>query len=137
MISLIRKSSFWVVNQSSIPYLVRRMQKGDLASFSKPTDQGQQMAVHAHTVLTIVCKQCPALFRPHVAEFLKALAEEPDPIFTEVYLHALSAATQADKTLAPFDKCVLMKTCSEFYYLTFPPLGVQLKGLCNMLEEIV
>lgn len=81
------------------------MQKGDLSTI-KILDIGQQMALLARKLLKVVCKQSPGLLRPHITEFLKALAEEPNPAFTEVCLHALSAVTQSDKDVAPFDKYV-------------------------------
>lgn len=106
MTTLLRRASLRIVNQSSIPTLIKRVQKGV---------DGQahaQAALYAQTWLTCISKNHPALYQQHIGELSKAIADERNPSLVEVCLQALSAAAQSDKKLAPSDKYV---SCSITY----------------------
>jgi sister-chromatid-cohesion protein PDS5 len=100
MLILLRRASLRIVNQSSIPTLVKRVQKGD----GTKKNQAQSSAHHAQTILTYMSKHCPALYKPHVGELAKAIADEKNPTLVEVSLQALAAVVKWDDKLAPHDK---------------------------------
>jgi sister-chromatid-cohesion protein PDS5 len=95
MAAVVRRGSLHLINTSSIPTLVKRVQRGE------------QAAAPAHTLLTYASKHCPALYTSHVAELAKALTDEKNPQLVEVCLQALAGVVQWDNSLYPTDKCVL------------------------------
>lgn len=101
MTVLLRRASLRIVNQSSIPTLVKHVQKVD---GNRKKRQGQSSAHHAQTLLTYMSKHCPALYKPHVGELVKAISDEKNPILVEVSLQALAAVAKWDDTLAPQDR---------------------------------
>lgn len=106
---IVRRSSLHIINQSSIPTLVKRVQKADHKSADRSS------AHHAHTILTYVSKHCPGLYKPHVGELVKAIADEKNPMLVEISLQALSAAVRWDEKLAPHDKSVLLILISAYW----------------------
>ncbi|KAI0064905.1 cohesin-associated protein Pds5 [Artomyces pyxidatus] len=102
--TFLRKASFRLINQSSIPTLVKRLQRGDPAGDGYGTSQAQLSANNAQAVLTTVSKHCPALYKPHVGELTKAIADEKNPRLVELCLQALAAVAKWDERLAPTDK---------------------------------
>jgi sister-chromatid-cohesion protein PDS5 len=98
LMDLIRRHSLYVVNQSSIPVLVKRIQRPD----NEPRD-----AINARRVLVAIAKQCPAVVKIHVAEFSRALAEEANTALIEISLQALASLSAWDESCAPNDKCAL------------------------------
>ena len=107
MVPLLRQASLWIVNQSSIPTLVKRLQKHETRSNkAKAPSPAQKAAMHARLILTTISKHCPAMFRSHVSEFSKAIADEKHPHVVEVCLQALAAVSRWDESLAPNDKYV-------------------------------
>lgn len=127
MTVLLRRASLHILNQSSIPTLIKRVQKGseplssvaysqtqsqNNQSFSvwaggaEPEGRTQQAAHAAQTWMTFVSKHCPALYKAHIGEFSKAIADEKNARLVEVCLHALAAAAMWDPKIAPSDKCV-------------------------------
>jgi len=100
MTILLRRASLRIVNQSSIPTLIKHVQRGDGGKKSR----GQSSAHHAQTILTYTSKHCPALYKPHVGELVKAIADEKNPILVEASLHALAAVVKWDDQLVPHDK---------------------------------
>lgn len=100
----LRRAMLRIVNQSSIPTLIKRVQKGDPTGNGHGTSQAQLSANNAQTFLTFISKHCPALYKPHLSELTKALADDRNPRVTEVSLQALAAVSRWDKALAPSDK---------------------------------
>ncbi|KAI0747029.1 armadillo-type protein [Daedaleopsis nitida] len=121
----LRRSSLHIVNQSSIPTLIKRVQKGSdplssvafsqtqpsanqsfsvFASGNEPEGRTQQTAHAAQLWMTYMSKHCPALYQSHIGEFSKAIADERNARLVEVCLHALAAAAMADAKVAPSDK---------------------------------
>lgn len=128
IIIFIRRSSLHIVNHSSIPTFVKRVQKGSeplssvaysqtqpsadqsfsifAAGNSEPEGRAQLTARAAQLWLTYISKHCPTMYKAHIGEFSKAIADERNARLVEVCLHALAAAATADAKLAPSDKCV-------------------------------
>ncbi|KAG8216411.1 hypothetical protein J3R82DRAFT_6516 [Butyriboletus roseoflavus] len=94
MTIFLRRATLRIVNQSSISTLIKRVQK--LAPLSK----------HAQQLLTFISKHCPILYKPHVSELTKAIADERNVILAEVGMHALAAVAKADESQAALDKYV-------------------------------
>ncbi|EIW77089.1 cohesin-associated protein Pds5 [Coniophora puteana RWD-64-598 SS2] len=96
----LRRATLRLVNTSSVPTLLKRV-----ASHQQNTNAH----AHARTVLTYVSKHCPALFKPHVSELAKALAEkgERNAGLVEVGLMALAAVVRWDGSLAVGDRRTL------------------------------
>jgi sister-chromatid-cohesion protein PDS5 len=61
-------------------------------------------------LLAFISKHCPALYKPHIGQLLKAVGNETDPTFVEVCLQALSALIKWDPKLAAWDKLVNPET---------------------------
>ena len=98
MSTFLRRASLHFVNQSSIPILIKRLQKGTESDFPTPVAQNSKMW------LTWVSKHQPALYKHHVGELTKAIANEQNAVLVETSLHALSAVSRWDAKLAPNDK---------------------------------
>lgn len=103
MMSFFRLSSLWIVNQSSIPTILKRIQKQDFLSKDKNVERAQKIADSARVLLTTISKSCPAVLRSHVSELLKVIAEEKDPGL-ELCLQALAAVSKQEPSLTPSDK---------------------------------
>lgn len=99
----LRRASLRILNQSSIPTLVKRVQKGD----GNATSQAHLVADNAQTLLTFTSKHYPAVYKSHVGELTKAIADEKNPRLVEVSLQALSAVVGWDNKLAPSDRSFL------------------------------
>ncbi|KAA1473006.1 cohesin-associated protein Pds5 [Dentipellis sp. KUC8613] len=96
MSTFLRRASLRFINQSSVPQLVRRLQR----------DTGTE-GDSAAMLLSFVAKHCPALFRSHVGELAKACsadARSGHARQVEVCLQALAAVAAVDEKLAPSDK---------------------------------
>ena len=128
MTIFLRRASLHIVNQSSIPTFIKRVQKGseppssvaysqtqsqNIQSFSmyaaggsEPEGRTQQAAHAAQMWMTFVAKHCPALYKAHIGEISKAVADEKNTRLVEVCLHGLAAAARWDPKSAPTDKCV-------------------------------
>ncbi|KAH8116096.1 armadillo-type protein [Phellopilus nigrolimitatus] len=104
MMSFFRQASLWIVNLSSVPTLVKRLQKGDHHTGGKSTSLAQVMADNAQTLLTTMSKSCPAVYRSHISEFTKAIADEKNPRLVEVCLQALAAVCKNEPGITPSDK---------------------------------
>ncbi|KAG9311776.1 armadillo-type protein [Chiua virens] len=92
---LLRRATLRIVNQSSVSTLIKRVQK------SAPTSR------HAQQLLTFISKHCPTLYKPHVSELTKAIADERNVTLVEVGMHALAAVVRTDESQAALDKRTL------------------------------
>ncbi|KDQ60158.1 hypothetical protein JAAARDRAFT_711869 [Jaapia argillacea MUCL 33604] len=106
---LIRRASLRIVNHSSIPTLVRRIQKGhrptnDNEPSDEPPSRGEVTANNAFLLLTFISKHCPQLYKPHIGELTKAIADEKNGMLVEATLQALAAVVKWDEKLCPNDK---------------------------------
>jgi sister-chromatid-cohesion protein PDS5 len=113
-VAFIRNSCFLLVNRSSIPSLLKRVQ-----SRSGADSEAQSRA--AVRVLEYVSKTRPELYRTHVAELSKTLGEGSSEGAVTVALHAISRLVKNDGTTV-LDKyvpslvdrvCVLMRGTSR------------------------
>jgi sister-chromatid-cohesion protein PDS5 len=104
METVLRRGSLHIINQSSIPTLVKRVQRGDPSGDGHGTSQAQQTANQAFTLLTYAAKHCPAVYKPHVSELTKAFGDERNPRLVEICLQALAGAVQWDNSLYPSDE---------------------------------
>jgi sister-chromatid-cohesion protein PDS5 len=102
MTTLLRRCTFWILNPSSIPTLIKRIQKGH----GNATSQSHATAAHAQTLLTFISKHSPAFYKAHISELTKAIADEKNSTLVEVCLHALAGVLEWDDKLAPTDKLV-------------------------------
>lgn len=92
---LLRQASLRILNQSSIPTLVKRLQKPNhLAS-----DNSLKLLKYA-------AKHLPALYKSHIGELVKGVADEKHPLLVEAALQALAAVVRWDEKVVPTDKCV-------------------------------
>ena len=96
MTGLLRRNSLHIINTSSVPTLVKHIQRRGNHDLHA-TDS-------ARTILVAVAKQCPAIFKSHVAEFSRALSEEGNVPLVEVSLQALATVARWDEGSAPNDK---------------------------------
>ncbi|KAI0689173.1 armadillo-type protein [Cytidiella melzeri] len=101
MTTFTRRATLHVVNQSSIPTLLKRMQKGSEGGVHA------QVAQHAQLWLVYISKHNPAMYKLHVAELTKAIADEKSTDLVEVSLQALAGVAEWDEKLAPHDKRTL------------------------------
>ncbi|KAF8970162.1 armadillo-type protein [Flammula alnicola] len=95
MTTLLRRASYCIVNQSAIPTLLKRVQKGQSSS----SERAQQNATHAGILLSVVSKHSPALFKSHLGELCKATADEKKGLLVELALMALANVARWDEKL--------------------------------------
>ncbi|KAG5654557.1 hypothetical protein H0H81_000082 [Sphagnurus paluster] len=93
LVALLRRSSLSLVNQSSVPTLIKRMYKGH-----------GQTSDHSKVLLTYISKHSPAFYKPHIGELTKAIADEKNTPLVETCLHALAGVLKWDNKLMPTDK---------------------------------
>lgn len=87
-----RKASLWIINTSSIPSLIKRIQRAPTQQQDDSnSSETEQFSSVAKVALTFVSKHCPTVYKPHVGEFAKALADEKNAQLGEVALQALAA----------------------------------------------
>ncbi|KAI0824810.1 armadillo-type protein [Trametes gibbosa] len=126
MSTFLRRATLHILNPSSIPTFIKRMQKGFepsaiaysqtqtqtlgqtfsmfTAGAGEPEGRAQHAAHSAQLWMSYVSKHCPALYSAHVGEFTKAIADERNARLVETCLHALATAAAWDPKLAPSDK---------------------------------
>lgn len=93
-----------MVNQSSIPTLIKRVQKGDPSGDGSGSSQAELIAHNAETWMRYISKHCPQLLQSHVPELAKAIADERNARLVEVCLQSLAAVANWDRKLVPSDK---------------------------------
>ena len=104
MTILLRRASLRLINQSSIPTLIKCVRNPESCEQSQSQISADMSASNASVTLTCISKHCPAMFRSHVPELVKSVADEKRNQLVEVSLHALSALLQWDPSLTPTDK---------------------------------
>ncbi|KAG6901443.1 hypothetical protein C0995_011956 [Termitomyces sp. Mi166 len=92
LLTLLRRSSFRILSQSSIPTLIKRLSKGQSHNNNHPL-----------ILLKFVSKHSPALYKSHIGELTKAIADEKNASAVEACLHALAGVLRWDPKLAPTD----------------------------------
>ena len=99
MNDLFRRASFHIINHSSIPGLLKHIQR-----FSENDLEGVAKAEFA---LEQICKHCPTLLKNHVTEFIKGLSDDRNVRLVGISLQALASTARADPTSVPTDKYVV------------------------------
>ena len=99
---LLRRSSFRILNQSSIPTLIKRVSKGH----GDDDSASQITAGHARTLLRYISKHSAAMYKSHIGELMKAVADEKHEALIETSLQALAGVLNWDQKLVSTDKCV-------------------------------
>jgi sister chromatid cohesion protein PDS5 len=110
MMTFLRRASLRLVNQSSIPFLLRHLERGDPTGDGYGTSQAQLSANNAQAILTSVSKYCPIIYKAHVGELNKAIADEKNPRLVGVCLQALAALAKWDDGLVFADKYDLISS---------------------------
>ena len=104
MTVFLRRASLCLINQSSIPSLLRHLQRGDPTGDGYGTSQAQILANSAQMILTSISKHCPILYNAHVGALTKAIADEKNVRLIRVCLQALAALAKCDGEPLPEDK---------------------------------
>ncbi|CCM05112.1 uncharacterized protein FIBRA_07319 [Fibroporia radiculosa] len=104
MATFVRRASLRFVNQSSIPTLIKRVQKGDSSGDGYGSSQAEMSAHNAQIWMNFISKHCPAIYQSHVGELAKAIADDKNARLVEVCLQALAAVASWDNKLAPNDR---------------------------------
>ncbi|KAI0938430.1 hypothetical protein AcW1_001836 [Taiwanofungus camphoratus] len=104
MSTFLRRSSLRIVNQSSIPTFVKRVQKGDPNGDGHGSSHAQLSAQNARVWMNYISKHFPTILQSHIGELSKAISDEKNTRLVEVCLQALAAVASWDNKLAPSDK---------------------------------
>ncbi|GAA5962654.1 hypothetical protein JCM21900_006757 [Sporobolomyces salmonicolor] len=99
--SFIRLSCYTLINRSSIPSLLKRLQGASPSSSSSPAE-AELFAQSAQRTLEHISKLRPVLYKAHVAELTKMLSGDPNvgDESATVALHALAKLKQVEPGLA-------------------------------------
>ncbi|KAJ3762232.1 cohesin-associated protein Pds5 [Lentinula raphanica] len=97
MTTLLRRGSLHIVNTSSIPTLIERVQKGHGNTITKTN----LAANHAQLLLINIAKFCPALLKPHVDDLVNAIEDGGNEKGVIVGLQALASLVKLDPALVP------------------------------------
>ncbi|KAF7323824.1 hypothetical protein MKEN_00603700 [Mycena kentingensis (nom. inval.)] len=94
---VLQQTSLRMANLSSIPTLLKRLQKSNVTTED-----------NAFTLLNFMSKHRPALFKSHVGELIKVISDEKvrekRPKLVEVALKALGEMVKTDETMVVLDK---------------------------------
>ena len=108
MTTFLRQASFWVINSSSIPTLVKKVQKASVEPKGKGKGKGlsgaQLMGENARLLLVTISKFVPEMHKTHLSEYVKAIADDKSPRLVECCLQALASLVKSEPSLAPSDK---------------------------------
>nr|WJN24946.1 cohesin maintenance factor [Tranzscheliella williamsii] len=120
MTVLVRSGSFFLVNRSSVPYFIKRLQhqpsqsKARSSSSSQLDSQSSTDAANmsdaeasrasSQELLEFMAKRCPEMFAMHVPELCKALFEENNTLLAQTCLRALAAVAQWNAAKVQLDK---------------------------------
>ncbi|QRV81905.1 sister chromatid cohesion protein [Ceratobasidium sp. AG-Ba] len=110
----LRRASLHIVNQSSVPTLVKKLRLADTPNSESQAVAGEVEGVQqthaeiiadrAQDLLECISKYHPAVYKPHVGELIKALADEKHPKLMQYCAQALAAVVRLDGSLAPTEK---------------------------------
>nr|WJN24942.1 cohesin maintenance factor [Pseudozyma pruni] len=117
----IRSGSYFILNRSSVPTLIRKLahntpassQRSKAGSSSQSQDQSQggselsDVETHrasANELLEFIAKRCPAMLAMHVPELCKALFDESNAMLTQTCLQALASVAQWNTAKVQLDK---------------------------------
>ncbi|KIM42318.1 hypothetical protein M413DRAFT_444743 [Hebeloma cylindrosporum] len=95
MTTLLRRGSYIIVNQSSIPVLFKRVVDGE----GSTNVRALQRAEAAQSLLRVMAKHAPALFKAHVGELCKLTADENKGVVVELAVMALANIVRWDEKI--------------------------------------
>lgn len=106
--AFVRFACLTLVNRSSVPQLLKRLQQGAAGKSTGHEREAVELAQAARRVLAYISKNRPALYKSHVAELSKLLADGvPGKVEGEealdvsaVVLHALAKLKMAEPNVA-------------------------------------
>ncbi len=94
--TIIDIASWMIVNHSSIPPLIKRLQR---------PESGNVTAAAAR-LLSLIAKECAPMFKTHVAELVIVMADKKSEKLSQMALQALAAVCKADPSCGPDDGSV-------------------------------
>lgn len=92
------------MNQSCIPTLIKRLER---AGGKRAGNQAEKIAENARLLMTKISKHRPSLYKMHIAQLSKAIADDKDARLLETALQALASVLKWDPNLAPTDRYAL------------------------------
>ena len=118
MTTFLRRGTLHIVNQSSVPTLIKRVAKAGEGAIQ------QQTAQLAQVWLTFISRHYPALYKQHVGELSKAIADEKNAQLVEVSLQAYSVVVRWEERLAPSERYVSTSEIINWYPTDVLPGGL-------------
>lgn len=103
MKSLLLRGALCIVNTSSIPTLLQRVQRGQGTAVTKTN----LAARHAQVLLTHITKFCPALCKAHVDDLIATVEDGKNDMTIAVALQALAGVVRLDPVLLPMNEYVV------------------------------
>ncbi|TKY89877.1 hypothetical protein EX895_001174 [Sporisorium graminicola] len=116
----IRSGSYFILNRSSVPTLIRKLShtssasqqrsKASASSSSSQSQGGSELSdaethrASANELLEFIAKRCPAMLAMHVPELCKALFDESNAMLTQTCLQGLAAVAQWNAAKVQLDK---------------------------------
>jgi sister-chromatid-cohesion protein PDS5 len=94
---LIDNAAWNVLNHSSIPPLIKRLQRPEGIDPQKTSQAASQL-------LALIAKEGAPMFKSHVAELVIVMADRKNEKLAEVALQGLAAVCKADPEAAPEDR---------------------------------
>ena len=103
MTTLLRRASYIIVNQSSVPVLFKRVVQGEGSTNARVLERAEA----AQSLLRVMAKHAPALFKAHMGELCKLTADEDKGVAVELAVMALANVVKWDAKIGGnVDKCV-------------------------------
>ncbi|KAL7414966.1 armadillo-type protein [Mrakia frigida] len=109
MSTVLRRCSYPLINKTSIPTLLKRLQKtSSSVSSSSSSEAASDASNNARLILVTISKKCPAMFKSHVSELGKVILDEKSGTkVAEVPLQALAHLERLDSSSQTGEKKVL------------------------------
>jgi sister-chromatid-cohesion protein PDS5 len=121
MTTLLRRASYIIVNQSSIPVLFKRVVHGEGSTNARVL----QRAEAAQSLLRVMAKHAPALFKAHVGELCKLTADENKGVAVELAVMALANVVKWDEKIGGnVDKYVYIMSFFLFMIIVDSDFGL-------------
>lgn len=104
MTIILRRTSFPIINRTSIPTLIQRLCKTGPAEYK---DAAKVASENARLILTTISKWRPTMYKSHIAELGRVIQDSPTGAgVVDVPLQALSHLEKADSSTQTADKSV-------------------------------
>ena len=105
----LRRCSYPIINKTSIPTLLKRLQKiPSTSSASSSSDATKDGAINSRLILAVISKKAAAMYKSHVAELGKVILDDKvGRDVADVPLQALAHLERLDPASQTTDKKVL------------------------------